>query len=54
MTCEEILDHTLDMLQRRGRVSYRALQRQFGLDDAYLSTHPHSRGVRRPLCADPA
>src|SRR5439155_14113071 len=36
MTFEEILDQTLDMLQRRGRVSYRALQRQFHLDDAYL------------------
>src|SRR5262245_56244506 len=37
MTFEEILDQTLDMLQRRGRVSYRALQRQFHLDDAYLA-----------------
>jgi hypothetical protein len=36
MTFEEILDHTLDMLQRRGRVSYRALKRQVELDDAYL------------------
>jgi class 3 adenylate cyclase len=36
MTFEEILDRTLDMLKRRGRVSYRALQRQFQLDDAYL------------------
>ena len=36
MTFEEILDHTLDMLRRRGRVSYRALKRQFELDDAYL------------------
>jgi hypothetical protein len=36
MTFEEMLDRTLDMLQHRGRVSYRALQRQFHLDDAYL------------------
>ena len=36
MTFEEILDQVLDMLQRRGRVSYRALKRQFNLDDAYL------------------
>src|SRR5262245_26037806 len=36
MTFEEILDRTIDMLQRRGRVSYRALKRQFDLDDAYL------------------
>src|SRR5262249_34774080 len=36
MTFEEILDQAIAMLQRRGRVSYRALQRQFQLDDAYL------------------
>jgi class 3 adenylate cyclase/predicted ATPase len=36
MTFEEILDQVLAMLQRRGRVSYRALARQFALDEAYL------------------
>src|SRR5262252_8799555 len=36
MTFEEILDQAVAMFQRRGRVSYRALQRQFQLDDAYL------------------
>ena len=36
MSFEEILDQALAMLQRRGRVSYRALQRQFALDDTYL------------------
>jgi class 3 adenylate cyclase len=36
MTFEEILDRVLEMLQRRGRVSYPALKRQFDLDDAYL------------------
>jgi class 3 adenylate cyclase/predicted ATPase len=36
MSFEEILDQAIAMLQRRGRVSYRALQRQFQLDDAYL------------------
>src|SRR5262245_49902726 len=35
MTFDEILDRVLEMLQRRGRVSYRALKRQFDLDDAY-------------------
>jgi hypothetical protein len=35
MTFEEILNQALAMLQRQGRVSYRALKRQFGLDDAY-------------------
>jgi class 3 adenylate cyclase/tetratricopeptide (TPR) repeat protein len=36
MTFEEILDQAIAMLQRRGRVSYRALKRQFDLDDAYV------------------
>jgi hypothetical protein len=36
VTFEEILDQVLDMLQRRGRVTYGALKRQFNLDDAYL------------------
>src|SRR5262245_51148355 len=31
-----LLDQVVDLLRSRGRVSYRALQRQFGLDDAYL------------------
>ena len=29
MTFEEILDQAIAMLQRRGRMTYRALQRQF-------------------------
>ena len=36
MTFEEILDQAITMLQRRGRVTYGALKRQFNLDDAYL------------------
>jgi TOMM system kinase/cyclase fusion protein len=36
MTFEEILDQVLAMLQRRGRVSYRAMMRQFALDETYL------------------
>ena len=36
MTFEAILDQVLAMLQRRGRVSYRAVMRQFVLDEAYL------------------
>src|SRR6516162_930474 len=36
MTFEEILDQAIAMLQHRGRVSYRALKRQFDLDDAYV------------------
>jgi hypothetical protein len=36
VTFEEILDQALAMLQRRGRVTYRTLQRQFSLDEAAL------------------
>jgi tetratricopeptide (TPR) repeat protein len=36
MTFEEILDQAMAMLQRRGRVTYGALKRQFDLDDAFL------------------
>ncbi len=32
-----VLDQIVDLLRRRGRMSYRALQRQFGLDDDYLA-----------------
>jgi class 3 adenylate cyclase len=31
-----ILDQVIDLLRQRQRVTYRALQRQFGFDDAYL------------------
>jgi class 3 adenylate cyclase/predicted ATPase len=36
MTFEEIVDQAIDMVQRRGRVTYRMLKRQFELDDASL------------------
>jgi len=36
MTFEEILDQTIAMLQRRGRVAYSVLKRQFDLDDEHL------------------
>jgi len=32
----EVVDQVLALLQRKGRVSYRALKREFGLDDEYL------------------
>jgi hypothetical protein len=37
MTFEEMLDHAIAMLQRRGRVTYRTLQQQFHLDDGTLN-----------------
>src|SRR5947209_13373434 len=36
MTFEEILDHAIAMLQRRGRLTYGTLKRQFQLDAAAL------------------
>jgi hypothetical protein len=36
MTFEEILAQARELLQRKGRVSYRALKLQFTLDDDYL------------------
>jgi TOMM system kinase/cyclase fusion protein len=36
MTFEEILDHAIAMLQRRGRVTYRTLRLQFQLDEEQL------------------
>jgi predicted ATPase/class 3 adenylate cyclase len=34
-----VLDQVLDLLRQRGRVTYRALKRQFDLDDALLEDH---------------
>src|SRR5712691_12401117 len=36
MTFEEILNQAMALLQRQGRVSYRALKRQFDLDETYV------------------
>ena len=36
MTFEEILNQAMALLQRQGRISYRALKRQFDLDEAYV------------------
>jgi hypothetical protein len=37
MTFEEILDQAIAMLERRGRVTYRTLKRQFNLDEDALA-----------------
>jgi hypothetical protein len=36
MTFDDILAQVLALLQRQGRVSYRALKMRFNLDDEYL------------------
>jgi hypothetical protein len=35
MTFEEVLDQAIAMLQRRGRLTYRTLKRQFHLDETW-------------------
>jgi len=37
MTFDEVLTQIIDLLQRQGRVSYRALKRRFDLNDDYLN-----------------
>src|SRR5262249_23135245 len=36
MTFDEVLAQMVELLQREGRVTYRALKRRFALDDDYL------------------
>jgi hypothetical protein len=36
VTFNDVLSQTIAMLQQHGRVSYRALKRQFAVDDAVL------------------
>jgi predicted ATPase/class 3 adenylate cyclase len=52
MTFEEVLDQTMDMVRRRGRVTYRTIQRQFNLDDAALADLKHELLFANPHIAD--
>src|SRR5215468_5990409 len=52
MTFEEILDQAIAMLQRRGRLTYGALKRQFQLDDAYLEDLKNELIEGQRLAAD--
>jgi hypothetical protein len=53
MTFQEVLAQVIAWLQRERRVSYRALKRQFGLDDDYLEDlkddHDDTRTIRARL-----
>ncbi len=59
MTFEEILDQAIAMLQRRGRLTYGTLKRQFQLDDAAWSRRsslpdvPWKASVNRSPCCSP-
>lgn len=37
MDCTETLARVREQIRLKGRISYRALKRQFGLDDDYLT-----------------
>jgi hypothetical protein len=52
MTFEDILDHAMAMLQRRGRVSYRILRRQFALDDHGLDDLTEAMRFANPRVVD--
>ena len=54
MAFEEILDQALALLQRRGRVAYRVLKRQFNLDDEALEDLKESLLFAHPEVADEA
>jgi hypothetical protein len=36
MTFDDVLEQVITLLQRQGRVSYRALKRRFAIDDDYI------------------
>ncbi len=36
MTFDEVLDQVRELLQQRGRLTYRSLKRRFDLDDEYV------------------
>jgi hypothetical protein len=52
MTFEEILDHAIAMLQRRGCLIYRILQRQFPLENEALEDLKIERITGQRLAVD--
>src|SRR5262245_15767957 len=48
----QVVDEVVGLLRYRGRVSYRALQRQFGLDDVYLADLKAELIVAQRLAVD--
>jgi DNA-binding winged helix-turn-helix (wHTH) protein/predicted ATPase len=49
---EEMLDHAMAMLQRRGRLTYGTLERQFQLDDATLEDLKHELIAGQRMAVD--
>src|SRR5262245_57524471 len=54
MTFDAILAQVLDLLQRQGRVAYRALKVRFDLDDDYLEALKDELIYARRLAVDEA
>jgi class 3 adenylate cyclase len=54
MRFEEVLNEAVAMLQRQGRVAYRALKRQFDLDDGYLEDLKEAMLYAHPQVVDDA
>jgi hypothetical protein len=52
MTFYEVLEQVIALLQRHGRVTYRALKRQFDLDDDYVDDLKAELIVARQLAVD--
>ncbi len=52
MTFDEILTKVAELLQREGRVSYRALKRRFNLDDEYIDDLKDELIEAKQLAAD--
>lgn len=48
----EILDQVMDIRRRRGRMSYRALQRQFHLDESFVADLKEALLYSRPVRDD--
>src|SRR4029453_5170216 len=48
----QVVDQVIELLRHRGRVSYRALQCQFGLDEAYLEDLKAELIVAQRLAVD--
>jgi class 3 adenylate cyclase len=54
VTFEELLQQAIAMLQRQGRVSYRAFKRQFALDDDYFADLKEAMPYAYPQVVDEA
>ncbi len=52
MTFKEVLAQVVDWPQQDGRVSYRALQRQYDLDDEYLADLKEAIAFSHPQACD--